>query len=77
MSEIDLERKLDLILRNQARSMIFTQLLFSWTGMVVGYAIGLVAPTAFVLGVSNIIIIFSSLFFITSLIRFMRSRKNA
>lgn len=77
MTEQELEKKLDTILRNQAKSLIFTQLLLSWTGMVVGYVIGIIAPTAFVLGVSNIIIIISSLFFIISLIRFIRTLKNA
>ena len=60
MTEKDLENKLDLVLRNQAKSMVFTQMLFGWTGLVVGYTIGLVAPTAFVLGVSNIIIVLAA-----------------
>ena len=77
MSEKDLEKKLDLVLHNQEKTIALTPLLFGWTGLVVGYAIGLIAPTAFVLLVSNIIIIFSSWFFIVALIRFIRTRKKS
>lgn len=76
MSEKDLENKLDLLLHNQKSSAIFTQMLFGWTGILAGYIIGLVAPTAFVLVVSNIIIIFSSWLFMWSLIRFIRSKRQ-
>ena len=61
---------------NQKSSAIFAYVLFGWTGLLAGYIIGLVAPTAFVLGVSNVIIIFSSGIFIWSLIRFIRSKRQ-
>ena len=77
MAQSGLEQKLDLLLSKQHKSTILTQLSFSWTSLIVGYTIGLIAPTAFVLGVSNIIIVFSSLLFIISLIRFIRSLKKA
>jgi len=77
MTQGGLEQKLDLLLNKQHKSTIFTQMFFGWTSLIVGYTIGLIAPTAFVLGVSNIIIIFGSVLFIISLIRFIRSLKKA
>jgi len=76
MAEKDSESKLDAVLHNQKSLAIFAYMLFGWTGLLAGYIIGLVAPTAFVLGVSNIIIVFSSGLLIWSLIRFIRSKRQ-
>ena len=76
MSEKDLDKKLDLVLHGQKRLTVFIQMLFGWTGLLVGYNVGLNAPTMFVINVSNIIIIFSGSFFIISLIRYIRALKT-